>query len=364
MIRKSLWVFIALFTKLISAQQVQIQAIQPNPYYLKSEDIFNLQVTNPTLTSIEVKIKGIWFLEGKKAVELMSENTILQPGVNTFSSQSPGINSKVYYAKAVDEVESSIGNLPAGHYRACIYLSCIKPDCNGACANILASEITPCYEFTLEQPTPLLLNSQVNGNISNEHRPSFTWIPPMPLGGNPDVNYTLTLVKKNSSKQGCTDAILRNRPLLKQDNINGTILNYPADTEPLDTGDYAWQVSAMYEGLSVAISEVWCFRVEEKTGKEDSNVYVKLKTNDYDVHHCKSKLYFAYDELYTSEMLEIKLYDPKGKLLPVKQEFKTEYGESLFVVDLEPLKLNKQQIYSLLVKDQAGKKYKLRFQCL
>lgn len=270
---------IALFTTVLRAQQIQVQAIKPNPYFLKSEDIFNLQITNPTSQVIDVKIKGIWFFEGQKAVEIQSENTALQPGINTFNSQNPGVINKAYLLKAVDDVETSTGALPAGHYRACIYISCVSPDCNGVGLTILASETDPCYEFTAEQPTPLLLSSQDNGNISDQHRPTFTWIPPMPLGGNLDLNYTLKLVQKNNKQQGCNDAIMRNRPLLKEENIQGQILNYPADIDQLDTGDYAWQVSAQYEGYTVATSEAWCFRVEEKVEVKDKKV-IKLTNQE------------------------------------------------------------------------------------
>lgn len=359
-----LWACCALITTVLNAQKIQVQAISPNPYFIKSEDIFNLQITNPSSNAINVTIKGIWFYEGKNAVELLTENIVLQPGINTLNPQNTTVKSKSYLLKVVDDFETSTGNFPAGHYRACIYLSCVTADCNGAGNGIVTSETDPCYEFTAEQPSPLLLSSQPNGNESNNHRPVFTWIPPMPLGGNLDLTYTMTLVQKNSKKQSCTDAILRNRPLLQQDNISSNILAYPADIDQLDTGEYAWQVTAMYEGFSVATSEAWCFTVKEEVKKIDSNVYVTLKTTDNDIHHCKNKLYLSYEELYNGETLNFKLYNQKGIEIPLKEKLKSTYGESRFIIDLNELGLKQNQVYSLCLKNQIGKNYKLRFQLI
>lgn len=362
---------IALFTTVLRAQQIQVQAIKPNPYFLKSEDIFNLQITNPTSQVIDVKIKGIWFFEGQKAVEIQSENTALQPGINTFNSQNPGVINKAYLLKAVDDVETSTGALPAGHYRACIYISCVSPDCNGVGLTILASETDPCYEFTAEQPTPLLLSSQDNGNISDQHRPTFTWIPPMPLGGNLDLNYTLKLVQKNNKQQGCNDAIMRNRPLLKEEDISGQILNYPADIDQLDTGDYAWQVSAQYEGYTVATSEAWCFRVEEKVEKKkiDTFMYVELKKNldaSFIYYKPEDLFCFVYNGSYQNVELDVVILNENTntEVLPLaekreesakKQEDLTlhAFGENKYSINLGDYGLTSGK-YIVKIKNNLG----------
>lgn len=358
------WVSIALAIQILGAQQIQIQALKPNPYFIKSEDIFNLQITNPSSISIQTKLKGVWFYEGNKAVELAAENFTINPGINNVSSNSINVLSKTYFIKAVEDVESATGIFPAGKFRACIYLECVDPNCNGAGASIISRETDPCYEFSVEQPTPLLLSTPFNGNVSNNHRPNFSWIPPMPIANNLELNYTFTLVQKTTAKQSCTEAIIRNRPIYKADDITGIFLNYPADLDQLDTGNYAWQVSANYEGIVVATSEAWCFEVKEEKEKIDSNVYVKFKTTDNDIHHCKKKLYLSYEELYNGEELKFKLYNQKGDEILIKQKYKSAYGECKFVFDLDELKLRPNQVYTLTLKNQIGKNYKVKFKVI
>lgn len=368
-LKRAAFLALIFFSHFLCGQQLQVQAIKPNPYFIKSEDIFNIQVVNPTSSSIDVKFKGVWFYQGQKGVELQSENAVLQPGVNVFSAGNPGVTSKTYFIKAIDEVETSTGTLPAGKYRACIYIACIKPDCNGAGSNVVLSETDPCYEFNVEQPTPLLLNSQPNGNISNEHRPAFTWIPPMPLGANPDLKYTLTLVRKNSVKQGCTDAVLRNRPLLKEDNISGTLLNYPGDVDELDTGDYAWQVNAVYDGYTVATSEAWCFKVEEKKKKKDTLMYVELKRrmDASFINYAKDDLFcFIFNGTYQNVKLDCRIYNEQTntEILPlpekreesaVKEEFVVlhSFGENKYAINLADYNLLPGQ-YMVKIKDNLG----------
>ena len=44
----------------INAQKLDVKLNYPNPYFLNSDDILNIQITNPTNKEIEVSIIGIW----------------------------------------------------------------------------------------------------------------------------------------------------------------------------------------------------------------------------------------------------------------------------------------------------------------
>jgi hypothetical protein len=43
----------------ISAQKLDIKLNYPNPFFVNSDDILNIQITNPTNKEIEVSIIGI-----------------------------------------------------------------------------------------------------------------------------------------------------------------------------------------------------------------------------------------------------------------------------------------------------------------
>ena len=351
--------------KNINAQKLDIKLNYPNPFFVNSDDILNIQITNPTNKEIEVSIIGIWNYNGAKAVTLVTDRFTLKSGLNQIHSSLIAISEKSYYNQTVEEIESSTGVLPIGNYTACISIKCMNPDCSGAGANIISNEQNSCINVSVVNPTPLLLNTPFHNSYLKTDRPNFSWIPPMPIASDGDVSYRLVLVKKTRKSQSCNDAIKRNRPLLDQNNIMNPVLIYPGDLDILDSGEYAWQVSAFKSNNFVCQSDAWCFNIgEEKILNQKNEVYVKLSTTDNNTHHIRSNLFFSFIESYSSQKLSVKLFNQKGKEILLNQAFYTKYGENQFVLNLEQLGLEKGPTYHFKVKDQVGKIYNLNFQIL
>lgn len=349
----------------LHAQKLEIKLLSPNPYFLSSDDIFNVQITNPLSSEIEVKLTGIWKFNGGKAVSVFSDRLVLKTGLNQFNSSIIPIIDKTYHNQLVEETESSSGKLPFGTYTACLIAQCATNDCSGAGTTILSHEQSYCFDVTVLNPTPLLLASPCNGCDLDTKRPNFSWIPPMPVYSGGELTYSLKLVMKSDKTQSCMDAIKRNRPILEQENITNPLLVLPGDFDDLDSGDYAWQVTAFNGKNFVAESDAWCFSIGKDTIKEkETDVYVKLTTTDKDIHHIRTNLFFMFEELYSPQQLTVKLYNQKGTEIRLTQNFNTVYGENRFTLDIESLSLEKGSTYLFKIKDQVGKIYNLRFQVL
>lgn len=354
--------FFSIFS--IKAQTVSVQMNSLNPFKVKSEEIFNLSIVNPTSVEINVKIIGNWILENKKVVVLTINNVTLKPGVNIINEQNYFSLEKQYFNNIVEINERNTSSLPPGTYKACISLQCVTNDCSGAGNKVISNEITHCIDVNIINPNPFLLTSPYNKAELLEKRPNFSWLPVTNIGSDLNIKYTLTLVKKSNQEQSCNEAIIRNRPLYVSEELTFPMLIYPGDLPDLDTGQYSWRVEAISNNTKVAISESWCFSVVNKKEFLDSNVYVKLTTTDHNIHHVKGNLYFLYTEIYSSELLQTQLFDQAGKELIINDIFSTNYGENKFVLDLSNLGLKKDTLYLLKIKDQAGKTYQLKFQLI
>ena len=90
-------------------------------------------------------------------------------------------------------------------------------------------------------------------------RPVLSWQPPIPF--HPSMRFRLELTEK---KQGeSIENLLINAPLLLLDNINSTMVNYPANRPELKEGKtYCWQVLAHQQGIVMSKSEIWEFTIQ------------------------------------------------------------------------------------------------------
>lgn len=348
-----------------NSQTITTQLGNLNSFAVNSDDIFSVTLINPSTKEVEVNIQATWFLNNKKAVSLSVEKFTIRTGVNVMNQGDLNGVQKRYFDSYIEQSEKSTNSLPHGNYKVCLIMKCVTNDCSGAGSNIISTEKSDCFDISVYNPSPFLLSSPFNGATLYENRPNLTWIPASQNNSEINIAYRLTLVKRNSEKQSCADAIIRNRPILKEENITFPMLVYPSDLPDLDTGYYSWRVEAIANNNSVyATSETWCFSIKNKEELADSNVYVKLSTADYYTHHFKGDLYFIYNELYSAEKLNIQLFDQSGKEILTSQVFETAYGENKFILKVKDLGLKKTEVYQLKVKDQANKTYLLKFQIL
>ncbi|MBS3914713.1 MAG: hypothetical protein KG003_09445 [Bacteroidetes bacterium] len=248
-----------------NAGSVIIQPRFNNSFRFAATDVWNIDLQTQIGKGVNVYLNAEITQGGKGIVSLKSSNTLINSGVQSFTSVSLNTSQLIYKSQAIADIENLTGTFPAGNYQVCYTIHCVTADCDGLGADAIYNETSQCFEFIIEPPTPLLLASPEDKVELEWPRPTFNWIPPMPLSSVNGFNYLYTLTEKQEG-QTCNDAIIRNRPLYKQRGVEIPMLPFPPEMNDLDTGKiYCWKVEGLVDQIPVAQSEVWEFHLKTDT---------------------------------------------------------------------------------------------------
>jgi len=343
--------------------QVSIQLNPPIANSFSSADVWNMGVQYIGQTPVTVRFVGkVSDEKGKPLVSLISSNVILQPGLQLFNKNTLQTATLNYQNAYAGNYEKTSGQLPPGKLQYCVYVECMETPSN--CIQKLNPENSPgsCQTLDLQPPTPLLLASPEDESKIKIKRPNFSWIPPMPIGQNPDLKYEMTLVKMNK-KQKAEDAIVRNRPIYKEAGLAQTFLPFPANLTDLEIGEkYAWTVKAFLGDIFITQAEVWEFEVVEEL---EAKTFVNVHNANSGIHYCEDKIDFIFIERYRANSLNYKIIDSRGKEVCTQcPEFETIMGENKFTIEQTFGNMQKGQTYILVIKDQKGKKTEVKFNFL
>ncbi|GEM_PF-6055822 len=298
---------------------------------------------------------------GSRVAYLITESIQIQPGMNLLTPQNPGIRSKQYSSSHFQEIENSMGSLPQGKYKICYQLQCSQSDCGGLGTNYLATEQMQCIFITVGGYSPLLLAFPGHDERLSTLRPNFGWIAPMPLSTVAGFSYTWNLYTTRR-KQTCEDASMRNRPIYQLSGLPQNITGYPVELESLDTTKtYCWQVLGMVGKQQIAQSEVWRLSFDPELKRADSIVIAKLQTANNAVHHCGDILAIAYVNPYGDLQLKGAFIDEKGNTLKSAVQLTARQGDNEYRLELQTIGVEIGKTYTLEVKDEIGKTYKLNF---
>jgi hypothetical protein len=263
-------------SSLASAQVV----INPHPitgFQFGSKDILNFDVIYSPTESVKVQYEASLFDgRGQLVVQYVSGVHTLKTGANSYQPTSYNIQQTRYLNQQIAEVERLTSFVPSGDYTYCINMRCV--DDPAVCDRTVKMEVdySACNDVRAESITPLLLSFPEDEAKLKNKRPTFTWIPPMPIGNNPNLTYTYSLVKMLEG-QTAEDAIRRNRALYTQSGLRSISLMFPNQLNDLEVGaHYAWQVSAELGDLHIATSDVWEFEIEEE---EVKNQFYRLQNH-------------------------------------------------------------------------------------
>jgi len=349
----------------INANFVVVQRAA-NPYALKSESVYDLNIISSETQSVHIKLYGTVRKDGHTVVQLESRSLAINPGANALSAFNVSSQRKNYLNKNILEIEQLTTTLPPGNYEICVYLRCVTADCSGLGRTPFDAEALYCQQVKVEPPTPLLLSYPEDGAKLKIKKPTLSYIPPGPIAASSKLSYTVTLVKLNKG-QNKVDGIKRNRPLLRKTGHSLTSLMYPMDLADLEVGEkYAWQVEAWVGDQWMSTSEVWDFEIEEEKEEVEEEVfnYVKVKKNDSRIYTTKEKLRFLYIEEYLAGSLDYKILDEKDKNVTPKKELKVVKGENRFEIDLVKELMEPNTVYRLIIFSKKGEKYVLKFRSI
>lgn len=356
---------ISLLALLICAQVYSQTITYPQPihgFQISSEDLLNFSVLHSGneailvsyLIQVQHKDLGV-VLEMESAVHKLS------PGSNLYNQANVNIQRKQYLLSEFMSYELKTRSLPAGDYQYCVRVLC--RDKEEDCISSLNPEMVQnrCADFIVKATTPLMLNFPRDKEVLEEKRPNFNWIPPMPIGNDPEVKYQFTLVKLNEG-QSAEDAIRRNRPIYEREGISAINLTFPTTLEDLEEGkSYAWQVVAFYARIELASSDVWEFEIEkELTGVS----FVNVQQQNIGVHSCNQTLYFIYESPLDNVLLDLILLDSKGNEIALSTQYTVSRGINKLVLERASFSGIIDETYSLRIIDPKNRKHILKFKFL
>lgn len=230
------------------------------------------------------------------------------------------------------------GFLPVGQFSVCFSILVNKTD-------VFEKVAEDCQVVEIEPISPPLLTLPSDLSEMDNRRPAFNWMPPAPLNLFTSLSYMFVLTEVQNTQQG-TDAIDQNLPLIQLYNVTSPVLSFPASSPALDTGKtYAWQVAAYNNGLFIAKSDVWTFKVKDTLTENvivsDDLPYYKLEIAEpatYFICNKFLRVEFENQTTDTTATLAFYLIDKNEKKLIWKDEQSTipvKYGQNLTSIDLD-----------------------------
>ncbi|PCJ66672.1 MAG: hypothetical protein COA58_04225 [Bacteroidetes bacterium] len=286
------------------------------------------------------------------------------PGLNKIDKSTVTLSDIKYINRDYGNYEQTNGSLPSGGYTVCISLKCGDESCFKQ-TNLWEhsdGEIRSCSESISINPTPLLLASPYDEAELTTHRPNFSWIPPMPIGTDPNLTYRFTLVELKKNQRG-ESGIRRNRPLFQMEGLSTMNLPFPGELQDLKVGSsYAWQVDALLGKTPVQTSEVWEFTIVEEEEEVFPMPYVRLKRTDDQIYNTLNELKFIYTQNGVSKKLKYHIKTINGNSLNLDlNPMDLKFGENSFKIDLRPFGLEHKKFYVLEIYSDKGEVYSLKF---
>jgi hypothetical protein len=353
-----------LFGFLNSYSQVLLNPHPVSGFQVSSNDILSFDVINTSVTEkpedgvlvyfkIDVKQEGY----AGNILEMKSSTHFIKKGVTNFNLSNINIIDKRYATPEIANYELKMRSFPIGSYTYCVSIIC--QDKVDICKKyfIQENQERQCSEFTILPLTPLLLSLPEDEDILKVKRPNFNWIPPMPLGNDPNISYELTLVHLNKDQKG-EDGIRRNRPLYKRDGIKSINMTFPTTLEDLEDGEhYAWQVQAYLGKILAATSEVWEFEIEKKL--EFINA-VNLNKGVKGTHTCTDALNLQYSSERPG-LLSYIVTNSNGNIVTPSVDIMLDRGSNLITIPADKIEYKVGETLRLEVIDEKNRSFKINF---
>lgn len=343
--------------------QIKIIASNTPNSQISAEQFVNFQVSYSGDKSYDVHVKiNIRSKHSSNIADIVTRSFKINNGLKSYTIVDAPISQIRFFNKDIESYVRNNGVFPATDYEYCIYLLCSSRDClNSSIFSETNPNLYSCNAITALNPTPLLLSFPENRAKIKETRPSFTWIPPMPIGSDPEINYTFDLVKIKE-RQSASAALRRNTKLYKVGQLQFVNLPFPNEIANLETGSkYAWQVVAFLGNTKLQESEVWEFEIVEDQ-LILSMPFVRLQTADQNSYNALNELKFIYTETSRPGVISFNILDQSGRVLPLQNnKIHVISGENKVTLDLSPFALRNGQKYTIQINASDGTVYPLRF---
>lgn len=350
----------------VAVSQVVMNLQLPPVGILQKEQLWNLSLINsgtmPQTVQLEMQLSEV--STQQRVLTGLTREFVLPRGVTQIRQVdiAPVVYNLLHPSYPVDLLPG--GLLPVGVFNVCFSLIAV----DGHQERI--GDI--CEVIEIEPLSPPMLVLPADGERVETERPVFTWTPPAPVNMFRNLSYDLDVVEILPT-QSPGDAIVQNIPLLHLSNLQYTSVMHPPTLSGLDTAkQYAWRVKANNDGLAVANSETWVFRVVAESVQDNNTPshmnYTRLsRQHDGAFTVCKDVLLYEYKHPLNDTTVSLKLYDiTRAANTPVSAVtgyIPVRYGSNLLRLDLTGIDgLATGHMYLLELLNTRGEKWYLKFQ--
>lgn len=337
-------------------------SLQLIPQGLTTKDqLWNLSLMNSEGQQMYVRVEMQMtdVATNQRVLTAVTRDFILPKGVKQLRALDVGpvTYNTVNSSYAVDAATN--GLLPVGVFNICYSVVRSKGE-------TLADE---CDDVEVEPLSPPSLVLPYDQDAIDVSRPQFTWTPPAPMNLFNRLSYDLSLVEVLPT-QTPSDAIIQNIPILLLHDVYMTSVQYPQSVAELDTAKtYAWRIKAKNNGLAVANSETWTFKVVKKysDGKLKASQYQYAKMSrqpDASFIIATEKVHIEFDNDYNDPSVDIEIADitRSRRITVLKEIIPVRLGANFTSIDLEKTSgMINQHMYLLELTNAKNEKWFIKF---
>lgn len=349
-------------TPAVVSGQVSLLNAAVNAYNITPQSLCQVTVMNAGAecdATLEVRLTG----SSNDALVTVRTNVFrLKQGMNSINGTSLSISGIQYSSSAVAKHIQSARMLPSGYYHYCCYLT------------IAGSTEAPeelCLDIEGNPSAFLSLVSPFDKDVVNSSYPVLSWTHSEPFNLLATGEFFRLVVVELSAGQEAEAGIAVNQPVFMKNSLLSHQVQYPFDAKKLEPGKrYAWQVQRIASGVVMSKSEAWEFTVAAAPAEKESKYAVLKRTLDGGFFTVEgSRLYFRFEEEYTSTEMQCTIYNNKREV--VKARAKNENiasgninvknnGYNRFEIDLDELDIA-AGYHTMEIKNAKGELFILKF---
>jgi hypothetical protein len=337
--------------------QVSATLLHQNPYQLKIEDFFRLNVINYT-THTEFDFDVVVSTKGSVVYKAGVKKVIFPKGSSSFEFKNIQVINETFPTNKHIQNLQNFRQLTTGEYEICYYFKTNQAD------EILGEN---CESREVTTMTPILLNLPEQNSTVNTFNPMLLWLPPTPIQ-NENNTYQIKLAEILPN-QSPFEALNRNPSLLKLEVQNALYLVYPNNAIQLQNHQsYAWQV--INPNNRKVDSEIWQFTVNLDSLKLDEkivlneNYIIPTDLGNLSNLNIKNQLKVMINEPNKVENLELTILDiNQNKIDLIDLNVLVYQGNNKFIIDLSKIvSLRNKNYYQVILKSPTAKNpYKIFF---
>jgi len=357
--RSSVAILLICFSYTTYAQQMLVDLSSVDGMDISPQNILNFRIQYLGTDPSDVVVKGTIRYRSSDMRVAYSFRTKLQPGLNSFSSES--VNPQYQFSSsALRELFQDHGVLPYGTYQYCVSVSV------GAGGDGGQGGSDECLFRKSEDQFMINLIDPEDDAKLYEYNPLLTWVANYSFSSL--LTYRIRVVEIKDG-QNTASAITRNNPVYQESGLMQNSIVYPVYGKPLQPFQpYAWTVDAYYKGILLGGAEPWKFTIVEDSllasiPKESSHIDVRREKGSSQLYAVgELKLKYVLEEL-RSDVLQLKLFDKNKNEIKLKDTtLAVVYGDNRYEINFAELyKLKHFSLYVLSITNKQGTTYTLPF---